>query len=212
MIKDARLYLIYALFFLAAATAVPLLAPERPAPPLAVAGSLFMYIFVLAPSLIAEVNEERFGGYAFMLSLPLRLETVVRAKFVLPAFLALIAVLYHLVIFSMLESAPEVFRLCAGILVLNGSVAVVLSGVSLLLVFRTGARNVMTGLVLLGVFVNLAFLFAARTGYLRETAARAMSAVEAISPPVLVASAAAAAALHLLLMRAAVGIKRERIF
>ncbi|MDD3643835.1 MAG: ABC-2 transporter permease, partial [Candidatus Krumholzibacteria bacterium] len=84
MRRNMVYYLVYGGLFLFIQAAMWVVAIERLSPALAMISSFYLFFMVVVPAMSAEAIEEKYGGYAFLASLPLRLETVVMAKFALP--------------------------------------------------------------------------------------------------------------------------------
>jgi len=161
--KNASFYIIYGLFFLIVSVLMWQSSMDRLRTPIAVINSFFMFFIVVVPALSAEVFEEKHRGYVFLMTLPLKLETVVRAKMVLPVIAVSIAVVFNLVLFRFFESTPSVLADCVKIILLNASVAIVLAGLAYMLMYRYNVRMLMMVLVFAGVFFNFLGLIAMRT-------------------------------------------------
>ena len=138
-------------------------AMDRLRTPIAVINSFFMFFIVVIPALSAEALEEKHRGYPFLMTLPLKLETVVRAKMALPLMAIFVTVVYNLVLFQFFESSPSVLADCVKIILLNASVVIMLAGAVFLLMYRYNVRMLMMFLVFAGVFFNLFGLIAIRS-------------------------------------------------
>lgn len=161
--KNAMFYVIYGLFFLIVPVLMWQSSMDRLRTPIAVINSFFMFFIVVVPALSAEVFEEKHRGYVFLMTLPLKLETVIRAKMALPVIAVSVAVVYNLVLFRFFESTPSVLADCVKIILLNASVAIVLAGLAYMLMYRYNVRMLMMVLVFAGVFFNFLGLIAMRT-------------------------------------------------
>ena len=82
--KNATYYLMYGILLLIMSAVMWNSAMDRLRTPIAVINSFFMFFIVVIPALSAEALEEKHRGYPFLMTLPLKLETVVRAKMALP--------------------------------------------------------------------------------------------------------------------------------
>jgi len=213
MIRNAAFYLVYTLFFIVAPTLLWSQTLDNGLrTPIAVMNSFFMFFAVVVPALSAEAIEEKYRSYAFLMTLPLKLETVVRAKMALPLIALAVTVAYNFVLFSVLESTPAVLADCVKIILLNASVNIVLAGLVFLLMYRFNVRVLMMVLVFAGVFFNLVGLVAFRAG----GAANIFEWPELIVTgrpvwPFAVLPLAAAGIYYLIYLRA-VKLKQERMF
>jgi hypothetical protein len=161
--KNAPFYLVYTLFFIAVPTVMWGLTLERGLrTPVAVLNSFFMFFAVVVPALSAEAIEEKYRSYPFLMTLPLKLETIVRAKMALPVMATALTVAYNFILFSVFESTPEVLADCIKIILMNSAVTIVLAGGVFLLMYRYNVRVLMTVLVFTGVLFNLLGLVAFR--------------------------------------------------
>jgi hypothetical protein len=163
MKRNAAFYLIYTLSFLVIATVMWHTSMHRLRTPVAVMNSFFMFFAVVVPALSAEAIEEKYRGYPFLMTLPLKLDTVVRAKMALPLLAAILTVAWNLVLFRFFESTQTVLADCDKIILLNSSVVILLAGSVFLLMYRYNVRFLMMGLVFAGVFFNLLGLIVFRT-------------------------------------------------
>lgn len=161
--KNATFYIIYGLFFLTMSTVMWYSAMDRLRTPIAVINSFFMFFIVVVPALSAEAFEEKHRGYPFLMTLPLKLETVVRAKMALPIVAVFVTVVYNLVLFRFFDSTPSVLADCVKIILLNASIATMLAGAVYILMYRYNVRMLMMVLVFTGVLFNLLGLIAMRT-------------------------------------------------
>ncbi|MDD3643562.1 MAG: ABC-2 transporter permease, partial [Candidatus Krumholzibacteria bacterium] len=160
----------------------------------------------------AEAIEEKYGGYAFLASLPLRLETVVMAKFALPLIALAAGTAFGLYMFESIGGLPPVVRDCRNILLLGAAAIIVMAGISFLLLYRFGARNFMMILVVAGVALNLLGVVAFRKGlgdWVFEWLPRMAAGRSAWW---LLVALCGGIAVYWLLMGAAVRIKRDRLF
>ncbi len=161
--KNAIYYIMYGIFLLFMSAAMWYSAMDRLRTPIAVINSFFMFFIVVVPALSAEALEEKHRGYPFLMTLPLKLETVVRAKMALPLMAVAVTVVYNLVLFQFFESSPSVLADCVKIILLNASVVIMLAGAVFLLMYRYNVRMLMMVLVFAGVFFNFLGLIALRT-------------------------------------------------
>jgi hypothetical protein len=163
--KNAPFYLVYTLFFIAVPTVMWGLNMERGLrTPIAVMNSFFMFFAVVVPALSAEAIEEKYRSYPFLMTLPLKLETIVRAKMALPVMATALTVAYNFILFHVFESVPPVLGDCVKIILLNAAVTLVLAGIVFVFMYRLNVRMLMMGLVFAGVFFNLLGLIAFRIG------------------------------------------------
>ncbi len=161
--KNATYYLMYGILLLIMSAVMWNSAMDRLRTPIAVINSFFMFFIVVIPALSAEALEEKHRGYPFLMTLPLKLETVVRAKMALPLMAIFVTVVYNLVLFQFFESSPSVLADCVKIILLNASVVIMLAGAVFLLMYRYNVRMLMMFLVFAGVFFNLFGLIAIRS-------------------------------------------------
>jgi len=162
--KNAGFYLMYGLFLLIMSVAMWYSAFDRLRTPIAVINSFFMFFIVVIPALSAEALEEKHRGYPFLMTLPLKLETVIRVKMALPIMSVGVVVVFNLVLFRFFfESTPAVLADCVKIILLNTSIVIMLSGSVFLLMYRYDVRMLMMFLVFTGVFFNFLGLIAIRT-------------------------------------------------
>ena len=161
--KNATFYIIYGLFFLIMSTVMWHSSMDRLRTPIAVINSFFMFFIVVVPALNAEILEEKHRGYPFLMTLPLELKTVVRAKMALPIVAVFVTVIYNLVLFQFFESTPSVLADCVKIILLNASGAIMLAGFVYMLMYRYNVRILMMILVFTGVIFNFLGLIAMRT-------------------------------------------------
>ena len=161
--KNAAYYLIYGTILLIMSVVMWYSAMDRLRTPIAVINSFFMFFIVVVPALSAEALEEKHRGYPFLMTLPLKLETIVRAKMALPAIAVSVTVVFNLVFFQFFESTPSVLADCVKIIVLNASVVIVLAGAVFILMYRYDVRMLMMVLVFAGVFFNFLGLIAVRS-------------------------------------------------
>jgi hypothetical protein len=162
MKKNSAFYLVYTLFFLAVPVVMWYSTLDRLRTPVAVLNSFFMFFAVVVPALSAEIVEEKYKSYAFLMTLPLRLETVVRAKMALPVIAVAVTVAYNFILFRFFQGAPSVLADCQKIILLNASLVILLSGGVFLLMYRFNVRVLMTVLVFTGVLFQLLGLIALR--------------------------------------------------
>ncbi len=162
--KNAGYYLIYGIILLIMSAVMWYSALDRLRTPIAVINSFFMFFIVAVPALNAEALEEKHRGYPFLMTLPLKLETVIRAKMALPIIAVSVTVVFNLVLFQFFESTPSVLADCVKIILLNASVVIVLAGAVFILMYRYDVRILMIVLVFTGVFFNLFGLIAVRSG------------------------------------------------
>jgi len=161
--KNAGYYIMYGIFLLIMSAAMWYSALDRLRTPIAVINSFFMFFIVVVPALSAEALEEKHRGYPFLMTLPLKLETIVKAKMALPLISVAVAVVFNLVLFQFFESTPQVLADCVKIILLNASVVIVLAGAVFILMYRYDVRMLMMVLVFVGVFFNLFGLIAIRS-------------------------------------------------
>ncbi len=161
--KNAGFYLMYGIFLLIMSVVMWYSAMDRLRTPIAVINSFFMFFIVVIPALSAEALEEKHRGYPFLRTLPLKLETVIRAKMALPIISVGVVVVFNIVFFQFFESTPSVLADCVKIILLNASIVIMLAGTVFLLMYRYDVRMLMMFLVFAGVFFNLLGLIAVRT-------------------------------------------------
>jgi hypothetical protein len=161
--KNAGYYLIYGIILLIMSAAMWYSALDMLRTPIAVINSFFMFFIVVVPALSAEALEEKHRGYPFLMTLPLKLETIVRAKMALPIIAVSVTVVFNLVLFQFFESTPSVLADCVKIILLNASVVIMLSGAVFILMYRYNVRMLMMVLVFAGVFFNFLGLIAVRS-------------------------------------------------
>jgi hypothetical protein len=212
MRRNLSYYLVYGGFFLVIQTVMWQVSITRLSPALAMIGSFFLFFMVVVPAMSAEAVEERYSGYAFLSTLPLRLESVVWAKFALPLAALAAGVTYDLYMFESIGGLPPVVRDCRNILMLSAAAIIVLAGISFLLLYRFGAKNYLTFLVFAGVGLNLAGVVAFRVGRVNGVFEWLPRLVEGRSTSWFLAALGAGLIAYRLLMGAAVRIKRERMF
>jgi hypothetical protein len=160
--KNAAFYLAYTLFFLTVSLVMWHSSMERLRTPVAVLNSFYMFFGVVVPALSAEALEEKHRGYPFLMTLPLKLETIVRAKMVLPVITVAVMVAFNIVHFQFFKSSPSVLADCVKIILFNASVVIVLSGAVFMLMYRYNVRALMMVLVFTGVLFNFLGLIAMR--------------------------------------------------
>ncbi|HER43640.1 MAG TPA: hypothetical protein ENO08_04185, partial [Candidatus Eisenbacteria bacterium] len=134
--KNCGFYIIYGVFFLIMSVVMWHGALDRLRTPIAVINSFFMFFIVVVPALSQEALEEKYRAYPFLMTLPLRLETVIRAKMALPLIAVAVTAAFNLILFRFFESTPSMLADCAKIILLNVSVVVVLAGVVFLIMYR----------------------------------------------------------------------------
>jgi hypothetical protein len=161
--KNAMFYVIYGLFFLIVPVLLWQSSMDRLRTPVAVMNSFFMFFAVVMPVLSAEAQEERHRAYRFLMTLPIKLETVVRVKMALPVMMVITMVVYNLVLFRFFESTPSVMADCVKIILLNASVVILLAGAVYILMYRYSVKTMMMSLVFTGVLFNFLGLIAMRT-------------------------------------------------
>ena len=162
--KNAGFYIIYTLFFMIVPAVMWGVNADRGLrTPMAVMNSFFMFFAVVVPALSAEAIEEKYRSYAFLMTMPMKLEEVVRAKMALPVLAVILTVAYNLVFFRVFPGEPAVRIECAKIIFLNASVVILLAGAVFLFMYRFNVRSLMMGLVFTGVFFNFLGLLAMRT-------------------------------------------------
>lgn len=162
--KNAGFYLMYGIFFLAMSVVMWLSSFDRLRTPVAVINSFYIFFVVVVPALSAEALEEKYRGYPFLMTLPLKLETIVRTKMALPIVMVGIFTVFNLILFSrFFESTPDVLADCIKIILLNASISIMLAGGVFFLMYRYNVRMLMMFLVFAGVFFNLLGLLAVRT-------------------------------------------------
>lgn len=205
-------YLIYGGFFLVFQAAMWAVSIERLSPALAMISSFYLFFMAVVPAVSAEALDDKFNGYAFLSTLPLRLETVMRAKFALPLIALGAGVAFSLVMFETIGGMPPVIRDCRNILFFNAAVVIVLVGISFLILFRYGARNYLTALVFVGVGFNLLGLVAFRFGLGDWVLGGVPRLVTGRSTWWFVVMLHAGFIVYWRLMKAAVRIKRDRLF
>jgi hypothetical protein len=211
--KNAPFYLVYTLFFIIVPTVMWGLNMERGLrTPMAVMNSFFMFFAVVVPALSAEAIEEKYRSYPFLMTLPLKLETVVRAKMSIPVMAVALTVAYNFVLFSVFDSTPSVLADCFKIILLNSAVTLILAGAVFLLMYRFNVRVLMMVLVFTGVLFNFLGLIVFRM----SGAANIFEWPEIIvaGRPVWVFALLPLAAMgiyHLFFLRA-VKLKQERMF
>ena len=162
--KNAGYYLIYGIFLLIMSAVISYGALDRLRTLIAVINSFSMFFIVVVPALSAEALEEKHRGYPFLMTLPLKLETVVRAKMALPIIAVSVMVVFNLILIQFFESTPSVLADCVKIILLNASIVIVLAGAVFLLMYRYNVRMLMMFLVFSGVIFNLLGLIAVRSG------------------------------------------------
>jgi hypothetical protein len=212
MKKNAGFYLIYTVFFLV----VPILmwhsSFDRLRTPIAVMNSFFMFFAVVVPALSAEAIEEKYRSYPFLLTMPLKLETIVRAKMALPVIAVLITVVYNLVLFRFFESTPSVMADCVKIILLNASVIIVLSGAVFIFLYRFNVRVLMMALVFTGVLFNFLGLVAMRTRGLGNIFEWPEMIVSGRPTWMFAVLPIAALGIYHIFFRRAIRLKEERLF
>ena len=161
--KNATFYIIYGLFFLIVPVLMWQSSMDRLRTPVAVMNSFFMFFAVVMPALSAEAQEEKHRAYPFLMTLPLKLETVIRAKMALPIMMVATMVVYNLVLFRFFEGTPSVMADCVKIILLNASVVILLAGAVYILMYRYNVKTLMMSLVFTGVLFNFLGLIAMRT-------------------------------------------------
>ncbi len=210
--KNAMFYVIYGLFFLIMSTVMWHSSMDRLRTPIAVINSFFMFFSVVVPALSAEVLEEKHRGYAFLMTLPLKLETVVRAKMALPIIAVFVIVVYNLGLFQFFESTPSVLADCVKIILLNASGAIMLAGAVYILMYRYNVRALMMILVFTGVIFNLLGLIAVRTRSLVNIFEWPELIVSGRPAWIFVVMILASLGVYHLIFRRALRLKEERLF
>jgi hypothetical protein len=210
--KNVTFYIMYGLFFLIMSTVMWYSSMDRLRAPIAVINSFFMFFIVVVPALSAEVLEEKHRGYAFLITLPLKLETVVRVKMALPLMAIFVAVVYNLVLFQFFESTPSVLADCVKIILLNASVVTVLAGLVYMLMYRYNVRILMMTLVFTGVFFNFLGLIAVRTRGLVNIFEWPELIVAGMPTWIFVVMIPASLGVYHLIFRRALRLKEERLF
>ena len=210
--KNAGYYLVYGIFFLAMSVVMWHSAFDRLRTPIAVINSFFMFFVVVVPALSAEAIEEKHRGYPFLMTLPLKLETVVRAKMALPIMAVAMAVAFNLVLFRFFQSTPSVLDDCVKIILLNASVAIILAGAVFLLMYRYNVRMLMMVLVFVGVGFNFLGLIAARTSGIGNIFEWSELIVTGKPVWVFILLIPVSLAIYHLAFRRALRLKEERLF
>jgi len=162
--KNMTFYVFYGGFFIVVQAVMWAVSITRLSTGVAMLSSFYLFFMVVVPMVSAEALEDKHSGYAFLATLPLRLETVVRAKFALPLIALGAGLAFALVMFEAVGGLPPVVRDCRNIVFFNAAVIIVLAGLSFLLLYRFRARNYLTVLVLAGAALNLLGLVAFRFG------------------------------------------------
>jgi hypothetical protein len=160
--KNCAFYLMYGVFFLIMSVVMWHGAMDRLRTPIAVINSFFMFFIVVIPALSAEALEEKHRAYPFLMTMPLRLETVVRAKMALPVIAVAVTAAFNLILFRFFDSTPSALADCVKIILLNVSVVIVLAGAVFILMYRYNVRVLMMVLVFMGVIFNFLGLVAVR--------------------------------------------------
>ena len=210
--KNATYYIMYGVFLLIMSAVVWYSALDRLRTPIAVINSFFMFFAVIVPALSVEATEEKHRGYAFLMTLPLKLETVVRAKMALPLMAVAVTAVYNLVLFQFFESTPSVLQDCVKIILLNASVVIMLAGAVFLLMYRYNVRMLMMFLVFAGVFFNLLGLIAVRTSGIGNMFEWPEMIVSGKPTWIFIVMIFAALGVYHLIFRRALRFKEERLF
>jgi len=210
--RNMTFYIVYGGFFLFIQIVMWQVSITSISPSLATIGSFYLFFMVVVPAMSAEAVEERYSAYAFLSTLPLRLETVVRAKFALPLIALAAGVAFDLYMFESIGGLPPVMRDCRNVLLFNAAAIIVVTGISFLLLYRYGAKNFLVVLVFAGVALNLVGVVAFRAGLGDWVFEWLPRLVGGRSTWWLLAVLGACLVVYWLLMMAAVRIKRERMF
>lgn len=104
---------------------------------------------VMLVILIAEKQEMKNGGYAFLATLPIKTSEIVAARFILIFLMALLFTSVSAFFFSGLASDGAEARLALAVLVSGGSAGLILGGSAQVLSYRFGARKMIVPIVLL---------------------------------------------------------------
>jgi len=210
--KNAGFYLMYGLFLLIISMAISYGLRDRLRTPMAVINSFFMFFIVVIPALSAEALEEKHRGYPFLMTLPLKLETVVRAKMALPLIAIFVAVVCNIVLFQFFESTPSVLADCVKITLLNASIAIILAGAVYILLYRYNVRILMMVLVFAGAFFNLIGLIAVRTRGIGNVFEWSEIIVSGKPTWIFIVMISVSLGVYHLIFRRALRLKEERLF
>jgi hypothetical protein len=210
--KNAGYYVIYFVVLICMSLLMWHGAFDRLRTPIAVINSFFMFFMGAIPALSVEALEEKYRGYPFLMTLPLKLETVVRAKMALPVAATGVAVVFNLVLFQFFESTPSVLADCVKIILLNASIVIMLAGAVFLLMYRYNVRMLMMFLVFAGVGFNLLGLIAVRTSGIGNIFEWPEMIVSGKPLWVFILLIPASLGIYHLAFRKAVALKEERLF
>jgi len=210
--KNCAFYLIYGIFFLVMSVVMWHGAMDRLRTPIAVINSFFMFFVVVVPALSAEALEEKYRAYPFLMTLPLRLETVVRAKMALPLIAVAVTAVFNLLLFRFFESTPSVLDDCVKIILLNVSVVILLAGGVFMLMYRYNVRVLMMILVFTGVIFNFLGLVAIRARGIGNIFEWPEMIVSGRPAWIFVALILVSLGAYYLIFRGALKLKEERLF
>ncbi|MCK4549479.1 MAG: ABC-2 transporter permease [Candidatus Krumholzibacteria bacterium] len=210
--KNAGFYLMYGIFLLIMSVVMWYSAMDRLRTPIAVINSFFMFFIVVIPALSAEALEEKHRGYPFLATLPLKLETVIRAKMTLPVMAVTVTVIFNLVFFQFFESSPSVLADCVKIILLNASIVIMLAGTVFLLMYRYNVRMLMMFLVFAGVFFNFLGLIAVRTSGIGNIFEWPEMVVAGKPTWIFIVMIFVGLGVYHLIFRRAIRLKEERLF
>ncbi len=162
MMKNIRYWILYPVVFFVGINAYYVAEATRISMEMAVLNSLFLYFLTMSSLLSVEAIEERYRGYEFLRTLPVRMRDIVLAKFMMPLIVIAVITAANVAMMGSLLGPPEVLARCRGTVIANAGITLVIAGLVYILVYRYGVKFIMLALGGFLLVLNVAGMLAAK--------------------------------------------------
>ncbi|RJR26449.1 MAG: hypothetical protein C4574_07240 [Candidatus Latescibacterota bacterium] len=162
MMKNARYWLIYAGGFFTVLNAYWIKEKRPLNMEMAVLNSFFIYFLAVAPLLAIEAVEERYRGYEFLRTLPVRMRDVVMGKYAMPLIVVAALAAGNLAMTGRFDGSPELLARYRGTILASAGVSLVIAGLAYILVYRFGVKSLMVALGAVILLLNVLGMLAVR--------------------------------------------------
>lgn len=150
MKKNIRTFIYFPAIVFAAMTWYWISSKETLGVEIAAFNGFYIFFIAIWAVLAVEQAEERYNGYLFLSTLPLRVRDVVAAKFALPFLLIALSVLLNFVLFERFPAEPDILARCRGIALASGAGGILLVALVYLAIYRFGVKTLF---VMFGVII-----------------------------------------------------------
>ena len=120
----------------------------------------WLIMIILGSLSVTEQNEEKSNGYSFLRILPIRNDEIVFAKFSLVFAAAVVNVVFNYILYHLRAGTPEIMALGRIIILFCANLALIVSGLAYIYIYRKGLNNLQKLMwISVAFFALLPFIF-----------------------------------------------------